>query len=410
MGIDSTDILCRCEYNKRTEDIWPCKIHSPIVECDGWLYLTTHLSNYWEEAINNYTGAHVLGYELSTGKFRDFGIARERYSIYSALNVDKINKKIYVFVVPWTKDDLDNDGSHLYQIDIKTGEKVDLGVVGKKERSNCNWFFIDDKQNCWFTLFKNHWPSSFDDGNLYHFDPKTGVINCYNSVLPMGKLAPDGAPAPEKLKRERCWTWAEALPGNKQCLFTMGWLGGGDERLWIFDPNKNIENGEAFQPITYIGATFLSVAYDNKDRVYFIQFNDLKDARTYYTEATREYDRKDIKFNDELHLRSVSIDQSKDSQVLDHGKIVDQDNRRVSMIEALAADDKGNVYMHGSWYSLSPDESSTAYIWHDLIDYFTDLGFTDIREIFKDVPDHTHEVLHRGQFFSYVNVSEDIKR
>jgi hypothetical protein len=38
------------------------KIHSPIVECDGWLYLTTHLSNYWDEAINKNTGAHVIGY------------------------------------------------------------------------------------------------------------------------------------------------------------------------------------------------------------------------------------------------------------------------------------------------------------------------------------------------------------
>ncbi len=385
------------------------KIHSPIVECDGWLYFTTHLSNYWEEAINKYTGAHVIGYELSTGKFRDFGVVCKRYSIYSALNVDKINKRIYVFVVPWTKDDMESDGSHLYQIDIDTGEKVDLGLVGQKERSNCNWFFIDDKGDCWFTLFKNHWPSSFDDGNLYQFDVNTRVINCYENVLPLGKLAPDGAPAPEKLKTERCWTWAEALPGNRQCLFTMGWLGGGDERLWIFDPNKNIENGEAFHPIAYIGATFLSVAFDNKDRVYFIQFKDLHDARTYYTEATREYDQKDINFNDELHLRSVSIDQSTDNKVLDHGKIVDQDNRRVSMIESLSVDDKGNVYMHGSWYSLSPDESSTAYIWHDLIDYFTDLGFTDIRKIFKDVQDHTHKVIHRGQFFSYVNVSKDIK-
>ena len=27
------------------------KIHSPIVESDGWLYFSTHLSNYWKEGI-----------------------------------------------------------------------------------------------------------------------------------------------------------------------------------------------------------------------------------------------------------------------------------------------------------------------------------------------------------------------
>ena len=32
------------------------KIHSPIVELDGWLYFTTHLSNYWDAAMDKYTG------------------------------------------------------------------------------------------------------------------------------------------------------------------------------------------------------------------------------------------------------------------------------------------------------------------------------------------------------------------
>jgi hypothetical protein len=384
------------------------KIHSPIVECDGWLYFTTHLSNYWEEAIHKFTGAHVIGYELSSGQFRDIGVVRKGFSIYSAINVDKKNKKLYVFVVPWAKDDLENDGSHLYQIDIETGEKVDLGLVGQKERSACFWFFIDNKGDCWFTLWKNHWPLSFDNGDLYHYDANTRVIDCYKNVLPSGKLAPDGVPAPEKLKTERSWTWAEALPGNKQCLFTMGWLGGGDERLWIFHPNKSIENGEAFQPIAYIGATFLAVAFNQSDRVYFIQYENLRDARTYYTEAIRDYDREDILFNDDLHLRSVSIDPNNHNHIIDHGKIVDQENRHVSMIESLAADDRGNVFMQGSWDALSPDESAYAYIWQELRDYFTHLGYADTCKTYEDVNDHTHKVMHRGQFFSHVNVSEDI--
>src|SRR3972149_9671760 len=90
------------------------KIHSPIVEFDGWLYLTTHLSNYWDEAMDRYTGAHVIGYQLSTGKFRDFGIVRERYTIYSAINVDRKHRKLYVFAVPFARADVEKDGSHLY--------------------------------------------------------------------------------------------------------------------------------------------------------------------------------------------------------------------------------------------------------------------------------------------------------
>ena len=382
------------------------KIHSPIVECDGWLYFTTHLSNYWEEAINKYTGAHVIGYELSTGKFRDFEVVRKQSTIYSAINVDKINKKIYVFVVPWdTYDNKENDGSHLYQIDIETGEKVDLGLVPPKERSACFWFFIDNRGDCWFTLWKKFNPSLYlNDEDLYCYNPKTKKIKSYKNVLPIGKLAPDGVSASEKLKPERSWTWAAPLPGNEQCLFTMGWLGGGDERLWIFDPAKNIENGEAFQPLAYIGSTFLSVACSN-DRVYFIQYNDLHDARNYCPEFIREMNRKDIHFNDELHLRSVSIDQGVNNRIIDHGKIVDQDDRHVSMIESLAADNEGNVFMVGSWDSLSTDEPSSQYIWQGLKD-----DYVNICDTYKDVEVHTHKLMHRGQFFSYVNVFENVKK
>jgi hypothetical protein len=381
------------------------KIHSPIVECDGWLYFTTHLSNYWEEAISKYTGAHVIGYELSTGRFRDFGIVRKRYSIYSAIDVDRINKKLYVFVVPWRSTDIENDGSHLYQIDLATGKKADLGQVPPNGRGACIWFFIDSKGDCWFTIWKHHWPLPADQGDLYHFDAKAGVLRCHKGVLPVGRLAPDGAPAPERLQGERSWTWVQPLAGSKQCLFTMGWLGGGDERLWVFDPDKNIENGDAFRPIVYIGATFHSVAYDKKNRVYYVQFRDLNDARTHYTEATRDYVREDIHFDDQLHLRSVSTDPAADGRIVDHGRIVDQDNRHITMVESMAADDKGNVFMHGSWDAQSPEEASYAYIWQELLDYLTDLGFTNVRKTLQVAQDRTHKVLHRGQFFSHVNVS-----
>lgn len=382
------------------------KIHSPIVEFEGWLYFTTHLSNYWDAAMDEYTGAHVIGYELSTGKFRDFGIVRRRYTIYSAINVDKINRKLYVFTVPFARADVEKGGSHLYQIDIETGKNADLGLVGQNERSCTYWFFIDNKGNCWFTLWKNHWPLSWDHGDLYQFDANAQEINCYKNVLPLGKLAPDGVSAPEKLKTERSWSWAEALPGNKRCLFTMGCLGGGDERLWVFDPSKNIENGDAFQPFAYIGSTFLANAYDNKDRLYFVQYKNLDDARTHWTEAVRDYTRQDIDFDDDLHLRSISIEPAAANRVTEHGKIVDVENRRVTMIESLAADDMGNVYMQGTWDASKAEESSHQYVWPELTEYYGEMGYTPVLESYKDAQNYENKVMHRGQYFSYVNVAK----
>lgn len=380
------------------------KIHSPIVKCDGWLYFTTHLSNYWEEAIIKYPGAHVVGYELNTGNFRDFGIVRKGYTIYSAINVDKINKKLYVFSVPFAKNDIKSDSSHLYQLDIDTGEKVDLGKVPVNERGACFWFYVDNNGKCWFTIWKKFNPSLYSkDEDLYCFDPNTNKIKSYKNVLPIGKLAPSGTPAAENLKSERSWTWAEAINDNKQCLFTMGWLGGGDERLWLFDPTKNVESGESFQPLSYIGATFLSVACNN-NRVYFIQYKKLNDARTYCPEFMREVNPKEVNFNDELHLRSVSIELTNNSIVTDHGKITDQNGRHISMVESLAADNRGNVFMNGSWDSLSKNESSHQFIWQGLKD-----DYVNICDTYKNAEVGTHKLMSRGQFFSYVNVANDLK-
>jgi hypothetical protein len=380
------------------------KIHSPIVEHDGWLYFTTHLSNYWEPAMSEYTGAHVIGYELSTGRFRDFGVVRRRYSIYSAIQVDPIRRQLYVFVVPFAPADVQRDGSHLYQLDIESGEKRDLGLVGRKQRCCTYYFFLDPEGDCWFTLWKNHWPLSWDHGDLYQYDASAGVIRCHKDVLPLGKLAPDGAPATEKLKSERSWSWAQPLPGSRQCLFSTGWLGGGDERLWIFDPAKSIEKGDAFQPLGYIGPTFLSLAFDGRERVYFVQYKNLADGRRHWTEAVRDYPREDIHFEDDLHLRSISVAPGADHQVVDHGLIVDQENRHVSMIEALAADGKGHVYMHGSWEVHEAEEATHQFFWPELVQYYIELGYPAVANTYKDAKDHEYKVLKRGQFFSHVRL------
>lgn len=380
------------------------KVHSPIVEHDGWLYFTTHLSNYWEPAMSRYTGAHVLGYELATGRFRDFGVVRPRYTIYSAIQVDPTRRKLYVFVVPFAPADVQRDGSHLYQLDIDTGEKRDLGVVGENQRSCTYYFFVDAEGDCWFTLWKNHWPLSWDHGDLYQYDAGAGLIRRHRDVLPLGKLAPDGAPAAGKLRTERSWSWAEPLPGNRQCLFTTGWLGGGDERLWIFDPKKNIETGEAFQPLGYIGPTFLSVAFDGKDRVYFVQYKGLADGRTHWTEAVRDYPRADIHFEDDLHLRSIGVGPGADSGVVDHGKLVDQENRHVSMIEALAADAGGNVYLHASMETRSPQEATHQFFWPELVQYYIELGYPAVANTYREARPYDYKLLGRGQFFAHVRL------
>ena len=291
----------------------------------------------------------MIGYELATGNFRDFGIVKPRYSIYSAINVDPERKVLYVFVAPFHNELIKNGGCYLYSIDIASGEKKELGQVTEGQTGACFWFYVDHEGNCWFNLWKMHIQYDHDPGNLYSYNIKTVQIETYEDVLPKGELV-DGTPVTdERLLNRRAWTWAQALPGRKKCLFTMGSTAGGDERLWIFDPSKNIKKGKAFQPIASIGSTFLETALGG-DRLYFVQYASLDDQRTQSAEANREKEKEELGFNDNLHIRSVSIKPDGDNTIIDHGAIVDQDGRKPRMINSLAADDKGRVFMMGSWY------------------------------------------------------------
>jgi len=362
------------------------KIHSPIVESDGWLYFTTHLANYWGEAKNAFTGAHVIGYEVATGRFRDFGIVRPRYTIYSAINVDSIRKKLYIFSVPMASEDVESGGCHLYKVDIPTGEKQDLGKVVEKGQTGSFWFFTDHEGDCWFTFWQMHGrcPEG-GHGNLYRVVADTGMIERFENVLPDCRLAPDGEPVPEAQQEMRCWSWAAALPGRQRCLFTMGHHSGEDERLWIFDLGNDIKTGEAFQPVGFIGPTFLPVAL-GKDRVFYIQRGNLVSERGWSAEGERDKDPATVPPED-LHLKSISLDPRAHGAVIDHGKLVDQDGRAPRHIDSLAADQEGRVYMVGSWHLLPGEQGTLQLDWEQ-----------PIREF--------HPV-KRGQFFAFADISKD---
>lgn len=364
------------------------KIHSPIVECDGWLYFCTHLSNYWKEGIEAYPGAHVFGYEMATGEFRDYGIVKERYSIYSAIAVDPVLKKLYVFSVPFVPELYKSDGCHLMSIDMVTGEKKDCGKVVDGRLGASFWFFVDKDSNVWFTLWKRNYVYENDFGNLYCYNPEADSIKVYDNVLPKGQLI-DETPVSEARNEQRAWTWLSPFPGRDKCYFIQGTLGGGDERLWIFDPSKDIVSGEAFEPVAYIGSSYFETAVGG-DRLYFCQYEDLEDARTIFSEDEREIDPDSPAYVDrKIHLRSISLTEGGlHREIKDHGALIDQDGRQALMIMSMAADADGHVFVYGSWRPKSFKEATLQYL------------------LFEYPNGDLYRLLKRGEFFAVINTKE----
>lgn len=190
---------------------------------------------------------------------------------------------------------------------------------------------------------------------------------------------------PERMFWDIIW---KAVNSAISGWFAMGLSGGNDERLWKFDPAKPLETGEAFTPVGWIGATFLSVALGG-DRVYFVQYRDLADARRFMPESFRDLPADQVEFDAVLHLRSIPVAPGSDGRVTDHGPLVDARGRTALMVESLAADARGNVFMVGSWSVADPDEGAMQYVWPGQ-------GF------WRDLEPEKFHRMGRGEFFGFV--------
>jgi hypothetical protein len=383
--------LVNTDFSKNTPQ---GKVHCPIIEFDGSIYLTTHLAAYWDDVLDKYEGSHLLSYKLATKKWRDFGVIKPRWSTYSAIEVDSVRGKVYAMECPFSpKDTIEK--LHLYQIDIKSGEKRDLGQVPGDATF---WFYLDNTGKLWFT-------SRYYQNRLYCYNPETDKIKVYEDAFPPAKYAPDGKPYETDIKIEgkicdkgyslgqQSWTWVRAIDGGKRCLYTFGDDGGADERLWVFDPSKDIASKEAFTPICYIGNTFLSVALAN-NRVFYVQMFDNVASRGYDCEFNRDIPADQNGYQPHnLRLRSVALDPKDPRQFIDHGRIIDQDGRTPAHIASLAADSKGNIFMNGSWLTKPGDIPSIRYMHNQ----------SAIKK------GKVFETLKRGEFFAYVNVTKDLK-
>lgn len=320
------------------------KIRTDIVEWEGWLYFGTHIATYWREAEAAYTGGHVVGYEMATGKFRDFGIVRANYTIYSGIGLNRNRGMLYVYVSPYPH----GEGPHLYRIDLKSGAKEDLGLVHRGVGA-AYFLFVDGKGDCWFT-------SSGAGGALFRARSSDGRLDRWDNLLPpaysfQNKRGKEGDPT-------RCMRWAQPSRENSQCLFTMEVREGSGDMLWLLETNGNIE--DAFRPLWRIGPTGFGLA-TSQGRIYYVQPSYAKPILTDVARPIQNVLAKlavklaSLGYYPEFHLRSISLESF---STTDHGPIVDQDGRTPSRIESITVDESGRLFMVGDW-RLLPGERGT---------------------------------------------------
>jgi len=139
------------------------KSHVQFVESNGKLYFATHLGYYDHlkyfgrqvsptgEGYGTYPGGHFLSYDLSTGKFEEYGKAPAREGIIG-MTMDTQRGRLYGLTWP--------SGLFIWY-DLKTRELKNMGpVAGQAENgTGANWNMLDrslsvdlEDGSCYFTI------------------------------------------------------------------------------------------------------------------------------------------------------------------------------------------------------------------------------------------------------------------
>ncbi len=335
------------------------KLHSDIVEANGWLYMSTHFSSEFPGAYRNWTGSHVIGYQLATGKFRDYGVVHPNYDSYSAIGVDPRRNYIYVFVTGESKGQV----SYIYRIDAVSGAKKNLGEVGGQFNSSF-WMFVDRRGDVWFSV-------AGQEGALRCIRGETGEIETFPNALPPLYLWNENKVDPNPKHQSRRWImWMQPLDSDR-AAFTLGFNGG---MLYTFDSTKPIGSGQEFQAVKHIGYTDLGLAILGK-RIF------------YYQRANRGYGHQGSQAPGgvkDFHLLSVSLDAADGHAITDHGLIKDQDGRLLWRAPGMQTDGRSRVFLIGDWWTLPGDIGSSRY------------EFKDGKESYIQLP--------RGTFFAVADV------
>ena len=286
------------------------KIHSSIEEVDGWLYFGTHIAAINPTTVAKYTGGHVVGYEMATGRFRDLGVLQPNQTIYAGLAADKVRKKLYVFTTypgnNFRGGPVVGSSPHVFRVDIATGAKQDLGTVGSGSDFT-GPIYVDHKGNAWIHAA---W-----DGGLYKARPDRNTLERF----PLGR---------------EYYYWIAPYPdsGNRYAILMKG-APNEPTTFSIFDPEAPV--GRAFHDLATVPATyFVGAALDDTTKTVFY---------TATSSGAGSYSGGDTLYSFCLDTRRVTS----------HGTVVDQNGRRPWRLGGMAAN--GNLFMVGEWYALGGD-------------------------------------------------------
>ncbi len=311
------------------------KIHSGLIEHEGYLYFATHTSSYDGNLPNlnpkgrsPYPGGHFVRYHLKSGKFEAIAKLQLPNEGIITMKLDKQTETLYGLTWPTgllisynLKDkQLRNWGA--------TQERGEWGHLGSEWSFICRKLGIDGQG----TLY-----GSTDRGRVWNLNTSKQRPIYYSTDLDLNSVVPDRDPAFKILPEPHYYWqgWRTILWNEKTNSF---WgLHGGSTQLFEYSPSKN-----SLSSIHSFKADGVSQDSQRNPMRTQLGFMLGPNNTLYYlghAPGQKVQGRVDLKSS--VHLLTYQIDSK---SFMDHGPLTLETGRRIFFTESIAMGADGHLY------------------------------------------------------------------
>lgn len=312
------------------------KVHTPLIEDDGYLYFTTHTSGYDgslpdvvpDDGRRPYPGGHFMRFHLESGAFESLAqIGLENEGLIT-LGMDRVNDRLLALTWP---------SGLMFTYDIHAGHLQQWGAAqgrGEWGQLGENWGFIC---RTLAVTPDGRFFGSADDGRIWEFDFSRrrphDFLEGYDleQVPPVGESGFGLEPVPHFYWRN----WRTILWNPNTASF---WgIHGGSTQLFEFDPAAGV-----LRSVHNLRASGLEPTRRNPLRTQ-LGFTLGPDNTLFYLAHGPALERPErrggIKAN--VYLITYDIDTG---TYTDHGPVIGPGDRRVFFTESLAIGRDGHLY------------------------------------------------------------------
>ncbi len=327
------------------------KIHTPLIEHDGWLYFSTHTSSYRGSLPNMrpdngrvpYPGGHFMRYNLATGAYEDLA------------NLGLPNEGIITMA-------LEPESETLYGLTWPTGLLLSYNL---EDRLLLNWGAVQQRGEWghpgtdWNFICRDLAVDgdgvlygSTDTGRIWKFDTEDPRPVSFYKDLDLAAVAPvqeEGFSLPEET--HYFWHNWRAISWNPNTGSFWG-IQGGSTQLFEFIPSTGVLRSVASLRADGVPRLARRSAY--RSQLGFMLGPD--NTLFYLAHAPGESvdGRMDIKTS--VHLLTYRIDTG---EVTDHGPLETSTGERVFFTESIAIGPDDHLYTVAWVESIDPEQQET---------------------------------------------------